>query len=183
MVCGRDSDGRPILPGTALTGALMQTAARVFPNLFDPKATGFWRRITGKQQGEPPEKTLQSLWRFRPSHRASDAAELRQGVGIRQATGVAAAEAKALYDIETLPAARRGTSFSTWIGCAAAQARGRRPARPGRMGRRPVLARRRHSARSGLDDPRSLRGAPYRGLAGRRGRLAGQLPTARRCLG
>jgi CRISPR/Cas system CSM-associated protein Csm3 (group 7 of RAMP superfamily) len=103
IVCARDGRGQPILPGTGLAGALIQTAARVFPELFAPKATGYWRRITGKQDGGPPEKTWQSLWRFRPSHRTSAAVELRQGVGIRQATGAAAAEAKALYDIETLP--------------------------------------------------------------------------------
>lgn len=123
--CARDGLGRLTIPGTGLAGALIETAGRVFPALFktylDPSdpTDSQWQRITAKHHrpkaDEPTPPNLkkreeegeerQSLWHFWPAHIIRDlATEPRQGVGIRQATGATAAQARALFDVETVPA-------------------------------------------------------------------------------
>jgi CRISPR/Cas system CSM-associated protein Csm3 (group 7 of RAMP superfamily) len=104
--CARDGQGRLTIPGTSLAGCLVETAGRVFPDLFQPRESRaeLWRRITGKTRTGVADDVLQSLWHFRPAHRTTEWVEWRQGVGLRQATSAAATEARALYDLETIPA-------------------------------------------------------------------------------
>src|SRR5207244_917136 len=64
--CARDGLGRLTIPGTALAGCLIDTAARIYPDLF--RGGGPWGRITGKRLTGPDPQLLQSLWRFRPAH-------------------------------------------------------------------------------------------------------------------
>ncbi len=119
--CYRDGLGRLTIPGTSLAGALIETAARLFPDLIGKRPRGglFGGRITGKQRHAPrrvaqgTEDFLQSVWRFYNSHPDDErqATEWRQGVGIRHATGATAAEKRALYDFECVPAATRWSFF------------------------------------------------------------------------
>src|SRR5262249_36251379 len=125
--CARDGAGRPTIPGTGLAGALIETAGRLFPQLFTDKnhKTG-WNRITGKGrkpadvEEEEEEKLRQSLWHFWPSHPKLElATEAGGGVGLRQAPGATAAEARALFDMDTIPAGQRWELFfeiDTWRG-------------------------------------------------------------------
>jgi CRISPR/Cas system CSM-associated protein Csm3 (group 7 of RAMP superfamily) len=106
--CARDGQNRLTIPGTALAGCLIEAAGRVFPELLRRGADRqlkkrLWEAITAKSDSAPPEEILQSLWRFWPACRSRKQTELRQGVGIRQETGAAATEARALYDVETIP--------------------------------------------------------------------------------
>ena len=104
IVCARDGRGRLTIPGTALAGCLIETAGRIFPDVFRPGDDRGWcGRMTSKTTEGVAARVLQSLWRFWPAHRAGDWSELRQGVGIRRATGATAAEGQALFDLETLP--------------------------------------------------------------------------------
>ena len=114
LQCSRDGMGRLTMAGTGLAGAFVETAGRIFPELFtsDLAAASHWNSLTGKRiktqkrkENDPPPDLLQSVWNFLPSHCSSDL-ELRQGVGIRQATGAAAIEQKALYDSEQVPAGK-----------------------------------------------------------------------------
>lgn len=104
--CARDGLGRLTLPGTGLAGCLVETAARIFPDLLKEAThrSDRWGRITSKTTLGPAAKAemYQSLWHFWPAHRESEWLEWRQGVGIRQATGATAIEARALYDLETI---------------------------------------------------------------------------------
>lgn len=119
--CARDGRGWPTIPGTGLAGALIETASRLFPKLFDENAglNADWNRITGKGRKPPPvegrnepEHLRQSLWHFWPAHlSATTASEARQGVGIRQQTGATASEARALFDVEVIPAGHRWDLF------------------------------------------------------------------------
>lgn len=119
--CYRDGLGRLTIPGTSLAGAMIETGARLFPDLIgaSPKGGLLQGRITGKQHQAPrrmaadSEDFLQSVWRFYPSHPVNGQAltEWRQGVGIRQATGATAAEKRALYDFECVPAGTRWGFF------------------------------------------------------------------------
>src|SRR5262249_18373605 len=60
----------------------------------------------------PEGEERQSLWHFWPAHPVKEPrTEFRQGVGIRQATGATAAEARALFDVETIPAGQRWELF------------------------------------------------------------------------
>jgi CRISPR/Cas system CSM-associated protein Csm3 (group 7 of RAMP superfamily) len=104
-VCARDGLGRLTIPGTALAGCLIDTAARVLPGMFaeGERPDEHLRRVTSKRKKGAPRETWESLWRFLPAHRKNDRIERRQGVGIRHETGAAAGEGAALFDIETLP--------------------------------------------------------------------------------
>lgn len=114
LVFARDGKGRLTIAGSGLAGALVETAARIYPDLLDEaKSQGdpWWNKISAKWQlrrteklSDDDKKLRQSLWHFWPAHLDSKTTELRQGVGIRQATGAAAAEGRALFDAETLPA-------------------------------------------------------------------------------
>jgi CRISPR/Cas system CSM-associated protein Csm3 (group 7 of RAMP superfamily) len=102
--CARDGLGRLTIPGSSLAGCLIETAGRVFPQLFAPADRAeLWGRITSKTHAGVAEEVLQSLLQFRPAHRERDEVGLRQGVGIRQKTMAAAVEGQALFDLETLP--------------------------------------------------------------------------------
>ena len=129
--CLRDGLGRLTLPATGLAGALVETAARVCPDLLptieEARAHGdrppWTRAVTGKLQsaperrpGEPELRFLQSVWSFENAHPAdarggapAARTEWRQGAGIRQATGATAVEKGALYDAEAVP---EGTRWS-----------------------------------------------------------------------
>ncbi len=120
LQCARDGRNRLTIPGTGLAGCLVETAGRIFPDLLEPTRArgGFWEKISGKaHMRKPPtpadDKELrQSLWHFHPAHlKGEQTTEMRQGVGIRQATGATAAEARALFDIETIPAGRSWDLF------------------------------------------------------------------------
>lgn len=119
--CFRDGQGRLTIRGTSLAGALVETAARLFPALVDEQNRLLKEQVTGKRRGLPKSKTrgddgnfLQSVWRFRNSHptMAKPPTEWRQGVGIRQATGTTAAEKQALFDFEVVPV---GTSWDFFL--------------------------------------------------------------------
>jgi len=119
LQCAKDGKGRLTIPGSGQAGALIETAGRIFPSLFDERikkdantpgnVDEWFNRITSKQtklkaRSDSDETVRQSLWQFSPSHLAVTTPEMRQGVGIRQATGATASEAKALFDVETIPA-------------------------------------------------------------------------------
>ncbi|MCS7306404.1 MAG: RAMP superfamily CRISPR-associated protein [Thermoguttaceae bacterium] len=117
--CYRDGAGRLTIPGTSLAGAMIETAARLFPNLIGPnlKKTLLEGKITGKRPFLPPQRHpseqeedfFQSVWRFSNAHPVDENlhTEWRQGVGIRQATGASATEKRALYDFECVPIGAR----------------------------------------------------------------------------
>ncbi|MGM0488874.1 MAG: RAMP superfamily CRISPR-associated protein [Planctomycetota bacterium] len=118
--CYRDGCGRLTIPGTSLAGQLIETAARIFPNLVSDTNTTrlLGRKITAKQRRLPEvlehdeeRRFRQSVWRFEHAHPTTHAGnprpEWRQGVGIRQATGASAGEKGALYDFEFVPAGTR----------------------------------------------------------------------------
>ncbi|MFM9966014.1 MAG: RAMP superfamily CRISPR-associated protein [Planctomycetaceae bacterium] len=122
--CFRDGAGRLTIPGTSLAGALIETAARLFPSLVSdqPNSRLLGDQVTGKTTTIPQSKArddqaefVQSVWRLRNSHpvtvngTADVATEWRQGVGIRQATGTTAQNKRALYDFEVVPT---GTHWS-----------------------------------------------------------------------
>lgn len=117
--CYRDGRNRLTVPATSLAGALIETAARVFPALLhkDDRQRLLRDRVTAKKDRPPQddgEEFLQSVWRLRHAHPLDDstATEWRQGVGIRQATGATAREKHALYDFEVVP---RGTQWSFFL--------------------------------------------------------------------
>jgi CRISPR/Cas system CSM-associated protein Csm3 (group 7 of RAMP superfamily) len=110
MACARDGAGRLTLTGAGLAGALVETAGRIFPDLLSD-GDDWWRAISAKgtlrkdaPAGRDEAGLRQSLWHFWPAHLEEVETERRQGVGIRQATGAAAAEGRALFDAETIPA-------------------------------------------------------------------------------
>jgi CRISPR/Cas system CSM-associated protein Csm3 (group 7 of RAMP superfamily) len=85
----RDGQGRVVLRGTTLAGALVATARCVFGEVSP--------RISGEAGGD-------SVWRVLDAHPIGDArppVELRQSVGLRQKTGAAARGA--LHDLEVIP--------------------------------------------------------------------------------
>jgi len=117
--CYRDGRNRLTVPATSLAGALIETAARVFPTLLDKDDSQrlLRDRVTAKKDRPPQDddhEFLQSVWRLRHAHPvdASTATEWRQGVGIRQATGATAREKGALYDFEVVP---RGTQWTFFL--------------------------------------------------------------------
>jgi CRISPR/Cas system CSM-associated protein Csm3 (group 7 of RAMP superfamily) len=116
LQCARDGAGRLTIPGAGLAGAFVETAGRVFPELLvrddkGAKKGRHWDAITGKsgpwgpkKKTSPPEKQVwESLWHFWPMHCEREWIDLRQGVGIRQATMATASEGGALFDLEVLP--------------------------------------------------------------------------------
>lgn len=132
IACARDGAGRLVIPGTGLAGALIETAGRIRPELL---ASGLrsrpipLKRVTAKTTetlaaGQQENQLLQSVVLVYPAHRLADVqptqpnnerpneTELRQGVGIRQATGTTAAERKALFDMEVIPA---GTEWEFFL--------------------------------------------------------------------
>lgn len=125
--CFRNGKGELILLGSGLAGALIETAAQVFPELIPDsgKNTGFFsERITGKRRGQAPAPSrgpaqdkvfMQSVWRFENAHLTHPdqvQTQWRQGIGIRQATGASAQEKRALFDFETVPPE---TSWEFWL--------------------------------------------------------------------
>jgi len=104
----RDGRDRPTLRGSTLAGALIATARKMHDEIPDC--------ITSDSAQENTSKALRpSLWRVFTSHPEAheagggeelDRSEMRQGVGIRQAT--CASATGALFDMETLP---RGTRW------------------------------------------------------------------------
>lgn len=130
ITCARDGAGRLVIPGTGVAGALIETAGRICSQLLRsaPESRDLHlKRITCKGEEVPEavgeQQMLQSLVRVYPAHRVvagkveragqkelggSAESELRQGVGIRQATGATAAGRGALFDLEVVP------SGTTW---------------------------------------------------------------------
>jgi len=126
-LCHRDGLGRLTIPGTSLAGALIETAARMVPEILhettpkagSPEAQSIGWKVTGKLRSGPPRRAtknaqdladfLESVWYFRHAHPESEEVltEWRQGVGIRQATGATARQKRALYDFEVVPAGTR----------------------------------------------------------------------------
>ena len=119
--CLRDGCGRLTIPGTGLAGALVETAARLYPGLVaaDDTQRLLGRAITAKEgglpRGSPDEadaRLRQSVWRCFHAHPLDEPSpEWRQGVGIRQATGATARQKKALYDFEFVPVGTRWRFF------------------------------------------------------------------------
>ncbi len=125
----RDGLGRLTLYGSALAGGLIETAARIVPDLLGEPLPGTgsaqptgsripeqsYRSITAKRRGRhrkapkasqsTSEPFDQSVWIFENAHIHGDppTTEWRQGVGIRQATGAAARDKGPLYDFEVVP--------------------------------------------------------------------------------
>lgn len=121
--CFRDGAGRLTIPGTSLGGALIETAARLFPSLvhddqaqrlLDDRVTGKTTTIPQSKNRDDQAEFVQSVWRLRNSHpiQKDIATEWRQGVGIRQATGTTAQNKRALFDFETVP---KGTEWSFFL--------------------------------------------------------------------
>lgn len=121
LQCARDGKDRLTIPGPGLAGALVETAGRIFPELLqddESDTVSEWDRISGKRRlnqrparDREDESARQSLWQFWPAHPEKNLTEFRQGVGIRQKTGATASEAKALFDMETIPAGMRWDLF------------------------------------------------------------------------
>ena len=124
----RDGQGRPTLTGSGMAGGLLETTARMFPDAFavntEDKMSQVVSLITGKRIGQTSTTQRElnyssSIWQFQHAHPNRSLFDLRQGVGIRQATGATAIEQRALYDSEVLP---RGTQWpfeleiDTWRG-------------------------------------------------------------------
>jgi CRISPR/Cas system CSM-associated protein Csm3 (group 7 of RAMP superfamily) len=122
LQCHQDGQGRLTIPGTSLAGALVETTARICPDIVDPRPNARLHvryrhceldRLTGKSRDGRPKARYrqtdepdfyQSLWYFYPCHVAKNhPIEQRQGVGIRQATGAAAIDQRALFDHEVVP--------------------------------------------------------------------------------
>lgn len=111
--CYRDGSARLTIPGSGLAGALIETAARIFPRLIDEDDSRrlLGQQITGKERTVPQqgndkgtERFKQSVWRVFNAHPHEEPnTEWRQGVGIRQASGASAGEKKALFDVEFVP--------------------------------------------------------------------------------
>jgi CRISPR/Cas system CSM-associated protein Csm3 (group 7 of RAMP superfamily) len=136
----RDGLGRLTIPGTSLTGALVEAAART--GFVHQDATsvptrriaeqqllhGGW--ITGKLAAGLPQReqlqdedAVQSLWKVAAAHlddrTTQPLVQWRQGVGIRHSTGATAATHGALYDSEFIPAGTRWWTImdlDTWHG-------------------------------------------------------------------
>lgn len=96
----RNGKGHPTLTGGTLAGALIATARKIYGHIPDTICQNI-----EQQDSQAPQ--WDSVWRVFNAHpKSSPGIELRQGVGIRQATGAAAGGV--LFDIETLP---RGTEW------------------------------------------------------------------------
>ncbi len=110
MQCAVDGQGRLTIPGSGIAGALVETVARLFPKLFTTRHNEWLRwTLTGKGK-QPPgrgELTLRQscvrFWSAHPVKAPAQLRQLRQGVGVRQATGGTASQRKALYDLEVVP--------------------------------------------------------------------------------
>ncbi len=88
----RNGENRLTLRGSSIAGALISTASKIVGNVA--------RSISNKFYTDSPSQ--ESVWRFFNSHPYGDPLpELRQGVGLLQATGAAAEGV--LFDLETLP--------------------------------------------------------------------------------
>jgi CRISPR/Cas system CSM-associated protein Csm3 (group 7 of RAMP superfamily) len=133
----RDAHGHPLIPGTALAGALRNIATRLAPRLGDSHrchaltgadpakspacqclACKLFGTINPKDQDRRPNESEEE-WLKRTGHAASvlvyDAiledipgTQIRDGVGIDRATGAAARRERIKFDLEVLPV---GTKF------------------------------------------------------------------------
>ncbi len=132
--CHRDGRGRLTVPGSSLAGAFIETAARICPELVESRgpvrlhnryAYQDLDRLSGKSRDgcakvRPPREgeseMYQSLLYVYPCHmvKMDYPVERRQGVGIRQRTGAAAIDQRALFDHEVVPAGT-GWDFLTEI--------------------------------------------------------------------
>lgn len=128
----RDAQGRIVLPGTAIAGALRTTATRLAPRMNLDSQNPFCAAIDkgktelkpcacpvchlfgdlhpGTEENTEKVKTHAShLWIYdAPLAEDQAAAFVRDGVGIDRASGASASAGAAKFDLEVLPA---GTSF------------------------------------------------------------------------
>ena len=109
----RDGNGRFVIRGSGLAGAMIATARGLYKDLDaqiseDTPSKQYTQYTWEKQQKSAGVKDEDftmlenSIWHFHHSHPINDPElEIRDGVGILQATGAAAEGAK--YDLEVIP--------------------------------------------------------------------------------